>query len=115
VQAEIARAEARLLSARGFMVATARELYAAAAGGAAFVPEQRARMRLSCAWAASEARTVADFAYTAAGASAIHATGPFERRFRDLHTLTQQVQAHASNFELVGQSLLGVPTTSRLL
>jgi alkylation response protein AidB-like acyl-CoA dehydrogenase len=115
VQAEVARAEARLLSARGFMVATARELYAAAAGGAAFAPEQRARMRLSCAWAASEARTVADFAYTAAGASAIHEAGPFERRFRDLHTLTQQVQAHASNFELVGQSLLGVPTTSRLL
>lgn len=115
VQAEVARAEARLLSARGFMLATARELYAAASGGIAFTAEQRARMRLSCAWATSEARTVADYAYTAAGATAIHESGPFERRFRDLHTLTQQVQAHASNFELVGQSLLGVSTTSRLM
>ena len=40
---------------------------------------------------------------------------PFERRFRDMHTLSQQVQAHVSNFELVGQSLLGVPSTSHLL
>ena len=103
------------MSARGFMLATARELYAAAAAGNAFTAEQRARMRLSSAWAAAEARVVADFAYTTAGAAAIFAAAPFERRFRDIHTLTQQVQAHASNFELVGQSLLGVPTTSRLM
>lgn len=115
VQAETAKAQARLLSARGFMLTTARELYAVAAGGTVLTPEQRARMRLSSVWASSEARAVAQFAYTAAGAAAIHESGPFERRFRDINTLTQQVQAHASNFELVGQSLLGVPTTSRLM
>ncbi len=115
IQSEVAKAEARLLSSRGFMLATARELYAVAEGGVAFTGEQRARMRLSTSWATAEARAVADFAYTTAGATAIFASGPFERRFRDIHTLTQQVQAHASNFELVGQSLLGVPSTSRLM
>ncbi len=115
IQAEVAKAEARLLSSRGFMLATARELYGVAVGGAAFTGEQRARMRLSTSWATTEARAVADFAYTTAGATAIFASGPFERRFRDIHTLTQQVQAHASNFELVGQSLLGVPSSSRLM
>lgn len=72
-------------------------------------------MRLSTTWATAQAKEVADFAYTAAGAAAIFEDQPFERRFRDIHTLTQQVQAHASNFELVGQSLLGVASTSRLL
>ncbi len=114
VQAEIAKAEAKLLSARGFMLATARELYSAAASRA-LTAEERARMRLSTTWATAQAKEAADFAYTAAGASAIFEDQPFERRFRDIHTLTQQVQAHASNFELVGQSLLGVASTSRLL
>ena len=115
IQAEVARSHVRLLASRGFMLETARELYAVAAGGVAFTGEQRARMRLSTSWAATEARAVADYAYTTAGAAAIFVSGPFERRFRDIHTLTQQVQAHASNFELVGQSLLGLPPTSRLM
>ena len=115
IQAEIAKAEAKLLSARGFMLAMARDLYATAVSGQAFTAGQRARMRLSTTWAASQAREVADLAYTAAGATAIFAAEPFERRFRDMHTLTQQVQAHASNFELVGQSLLGVQGASRSL
>lgn len=115
VQSELAKAEARLAAARSLLLETARELYDHVAAGGAFSNEQRARMRLSTTWAAAEARAVADFAYTTAGAAAIFAGGPFERRFRDMHTLTQQVQAHAANFELVGQVLLGVPTSSRLL
>ncbi len=114
VQAEVAKATARLDASRMLMLTTAQELYAIAAGGAALTLEQRTRMRLSSTWAAAEARAVADVAYTAAGATAIFTREPFERRFRDMHTLTQQVQAHGTNFELVGQALLGVPSTSRL-
>ena len=33
---------------------------------------------------------------------------PLERRFRDIHTLTQQIQARAAHFEAVGQVLLGL-------
>ncbi len=115
IQAEIAKCEARLAASRLLMLTTARETYALAGDGRSFTPELRARMRLSTTWATAEARAVADFAYTAAGAQAIFAGGPFERRFRDIHTLTQQVQAHAANFELVGQALLGVASNSRLL
>ncbi|MBT6314823.1 MAG: acyl-CoA dehydrogenase, partial [Alphaproteobacteria bacterium] len=32
---------------------------------------------------------------------------PFERRFRDIHTLSQQIQARAAHFQAVGQVLLG--------
>ncbi|MGE0628437.1 MAG: hypothetical protein AB7O43_11490, partial [Hyphomicrobiaceae bacterium] len=60
-------------------------------------------------------REAADFAYHAAGAAAIFESGPFERRYRDMHTVSQQVQAHAANFELVGRAMLGVPVTSHLL
>jgi alkylation response protein AidB-like acyl-CoA dehydrogenase len=115
VQTRVAVAEAKLRSSRAFMRETARELYAIAEAGQPFPMEARVRMRLATTWAAQQAREVADFAYTAAGTAAILENGPFERRFRDIHTVSQQVQAHEGNYELVGQSLLGVPVASRLM
>jgi len=47
--------------------------------------------------------------YKAAGVDAIFPGSPFERRFRDIHTLSQQIQARGAHFEAVGQVLLGVP------
>ncbi len=114
-QAELAQAQAKLLSSRALMLETARELYQVASEGRPFTLEQRARMRLSTVWAATNAREAADFAYHAAGTAAIFENGPFERRYRDIHTVAQQVQAHHANFELVGRAMLGVPVNSYLL
>ncbi len=52
--------------------------------------------------------TVVDTAYHAAGATAIFAANPFERRFRDIHTVSQQLQGRQEHFETVGQFLLGL-------
>jgi hypothetical protein len=60
------------------------------------------------------ARKVVDFAYRAAGTSAIFEGSAFERRFRDLHTLLAQGQAHLSNFESAGQALFGIEPAQRL-
>jgi hypothetical protein len=48
-------------------------------------------------------------------ATAIFDSSAFERRFRDMHTVSQQVQAHSSNFELIGQHLLGLNPRSKFL
>jgi hypothetical protein len=32
----------------------------------------------------------------------------FERRFRDIHTLSQQIQSRDAHFEAVGRVLLGI-------
>lgn len=34
---------------------------------------------------------------------------PFERRFRDMHTVTQQIQSRDAHYGTVGQILLGNP------
>jgi indole-3-acetate monooxygenase len=47
-------------------------------------------------------------AYHAAGSTAIFEDNPFERRFRDIHTVSQQVQGRREHFETVGQYLLGL-------
>ena len=66
-------------------------------------------MRLVCTNAIQGAAEVADYTYKAAGVDAIFPGSPFERRFRDMHTLTQQIQARNAHYETVGQILLGTP------
>jgi len=109
VQADVARAEARLGSARAYLIETLTTIYAQANDVAPIDVADRARVRLACANAIHGAVEVADFAYKGAGVDAIFPGSPFERRFRDMHTLSQQIQARTAHFEQVGRILLGVP------
>ena len=109
VQADVARAEARLGSARAYLSETLTTIYAHADNVAPIEIADRARVRLACTNAIHGAAEVVDFAYKAAGVDAIFPGSPFERRFRDMHTLSQQIQARSAHFEQVGQVLLGVP------
>ena len=109
VQADVARAEARLGAARAYLMETLTTIYAHADDIAPIDIADRARVRLACTNAIHGAAEVVDFAYKAAGVDAIFPGSPFERRFRDMHTLSQQIQARSAHFEQVGQVLLGVP------
>ena len=109
VQTEVARAEARLGSARAYLIETLSTIYAHADEVAPIEIADRARVRLATTNAIQAAAEVTDFAYKAAGVDAIFPGSPFERRFRDMHTLSQQIQARSAHFEEVGQILLGVP------
>jgi len=51
----------------------------------------------------------------AAGTDAIFLGTAFERRFRDIHTLSQQIQSRAAHFESVGQILLGIEPAGTFL
>src|SRR5690606_32151642 len=112
IQAETARQEAKLGAARAYLLATLDEIYARADDAAPIDVPDRARARLACSHAIQAAVETADFAYKAAGVDAIFAGSPFERRFRDLHTLSQQIQSRDAHFQSVGQVLLGVPPRS---
>ena len=106
VQAGVARAKARMDSARSWLIAELQAAYAEAGPVALMEIPSRARLRLACAHATETAIEIADYAYRAAGADAIFAGGAFERRFRDLHTAAQQTQARGAHFELVGAIML---------
>jgi alkylation response protein AidB-like acyl-CoA dehydrogenase len=114
IQSQIGLSEARLQSSRAYVLDTFRRLYDTAARGEGFTHEQRINNRIVTCYAIHQAREVVNFVYHAAGATAIFASNPFERRFRDLHTVTQQGQAHFSNFEALGQTLLGAPPARRI-
>jgi alkylation response protein AidB-like acyl-CoA dehydrogenase len=108
VQSNVARMEAKLGAARAYMAQTLRDVWDGAGSGAPIDIPARARVRLACAQAIVTANEVADRSYKAAGVSAIYDGSPFVRRFRDIHTLLQQIQSREAHFEAVGQILLGI-------
>jgi hypothetical protein len=90
------------------------EFWQAATANRAPSLEQRAQLRVAITGSMDQARRVVDFAYHSAGADAIFNGSAFERRFRDMHTVTAQGQAHLSNFEGAGQALFGIEPSQRL-
>lgn len=107
VQADVARNEAKLAAAAAYLDATLTDIYATADDHAIISIADRGRVRLACAHAIHAALEVADASYKAAGVDAIFPGTPLERRFRDIHTLSQQIQSRSQHFEAVGQILLG--------
>jgi alkylation response protein AidB-like acyl-CoA dehydrogenase len=115
VQSQVAQAEARLSSARLFLLASLEEIWREVGRRGSLTLDQRVLIRLCATYAIHQAREVVETAYHAAGATAIFASSAFERRFRDMHAVTQQLQGRQAHFEAVGQFLLGLePDTSFL-
>jgi alkylation response protein AidB-like acyl-CoA dehydrogenase len=108
MQAELGHAEARLRAARMYLMGTVRDAWAEAQRDNVLSLDIRMAIRLASTFAIREAKDVADVAYDAAGATAIFVSNPFERRFRDIHTVAQQLQGRKSHFRTVGQHLLGI-------
>lgn len=113
VQRDYGWNEARLQSARAYLYATLDEMWSAVEQSGECTPAERIRLRMTTAFVIQTAKEVVDFVYDAAGATAIFANQPFERRFRDMHVVTQQGQAHMANFEVAGQLYLGLDARPR--
>jgi indole-3-acetate monooxygenase len=109
-QYELGHAEARLRAARAFLMGTVADAWQEAQRDNDLSLDTRMAIRLASTYAIREAKDVADIAFDAAGTTAIFASGAFERRFRDMHTVAQQMQGRKSHFRTVGQHLLGLET-----
>jgi alkylation response protein AidB-like acyl-CoA dehydrogenase len=108
VQSDVAVAEARLGSARAFMLQETAGVWDDVVKRGAFTLADRMRIRLAATYAIHEAKEVVNMAYDAAGATVIFRGHPIERRFRDIHTLTQQSQGRKIHFQNVGAFMLGL-------
>ena len=106
VQGVIGRNEASLRAARAYLYATASEVWRDLTQGGEFTDEHRAAVRLASTWTIHRAASVVDAAYRMAGATAVFSANKFERRFRDMHTIAQQIQARDTHYEDVGKMIL---------
>ncbi len=115
IQTRVAVSEARIASMRAWLTQTLRESWEGCVATGAHAYEHRMTMRLASTYAVSEAARVVEDVYFDAGATAIFESHPFERRLRDMHAVTQQVQSRPMHLETAGQHFLGLTPNPRFL
>lgn len=115
VQSAIGIADAKLQSARTWLIHVMRETQEAVRLSGELTTDQRIAIRQASTFAIHQAKEVVDVAYHEAGSTAIFDANPFERRFRDVNAVTQQVQGRRSHFETIGLHILGGQPNARWL
>ena len=107
VQSNLAQADIDVRAARAYLLQSMAAIWRDLNAGKTITVEQRITIRGAATNAIHKARAAVDTVYNAAGATAIFENHPLERRFRDIHTVTQQLQGRLSHFETVGAWMLG--------
>lgn len=115
VQDAVARAEARLQSARAWLMATVDTAWTAAQRPGPLAVDARRDLRLAATHATQTSAEVVDRVYTLAGGGAVFAASPLQRALRNVHVATQHMMVNDATYELTGRLLLGVPTQVNML
>ena len=108
IQSQLAQSEARWHSARAFLHNTLDEVYDHVIRHGEQTERQEAMIRLASTWAINQSREAVNTLFHAAGSSAIFEDQPFERRLRDIHSVSQQAQGRQLHYESVGQIMFGM-------
>ncbi len=108
VQSQIAQAEAQVRAGRAYRNQTVADVWEAVSRTGELTLGQRVAVRLAATHAIHLAAQAVDLSYHLAGSSAILTANPFERRFRDIHAVTQQVQGRYAHYENAGRFLFGL-------
>jgi alkylation response protein AidB-like acyl-CoA dehydrogenase len=109
VQATIGRAEANWRAAHAYLYGTAHATWQhLTSSDRELGPEQIQSVRLAATWTIHQAASVVDTAYHMSGSTAVFSEQAFERRFRDMHAIAQQLQARDAHYEAVGLAILSV-------
>ena len=115
VQADVAIAEAKLLSAWSFMHTTITDSWDTAVAGEPATVEQKRLLRMSATHATQTAAEVAEMMYKAGGGAAVYKTSLLQRCFRDVFVATQHAMVAPRLFEMVGRIRLGLETDTQRL
>ncbi|XVS62623.1 acyl-CoA dehydrogenase family protein [Actinosynnema sp. CA-299493] len=114
-QRDLGVAEARLSAARAFLHAEVAARWASAVAGVPSTPQDRARLRLACSHAATEAASTTRLAFDIGGGSSVFESSPLQRCLRDAQVAAQHAIVSRRLFETYGKVKLGIPTdTTRL-
>jgi alkylation response protein AidB-like acyl-CoA dehydrogenase len=113
VQGLIGRTEGNLRAGRAYIYGTAAEVWAEVKRTGILTEEHRLALRLASTWTIHQAAGVVDAAYHMAGATAVFKSNKFERRFRDMHAIKQQIQGRDTHYEDAGRAILSGSPVAR--
>jgi len=108
IQREVAQSEVRVASAWGHLIRSLEDITEAVRARGHITLDERMAIRLNATFCIHTAMEVIDILYQAAGATAIFDENPFERPWRDVHSVSQQIQGRQAHFETVGAYLMGL-------
>ena len=115
VQMMVGRAEATLRSARAYHRETVGAVWESVTASGEISLDQRVQLRMATTHCIRLATEVVDIAYNACGSDAIYASSPVQRKFQDLHVITQHLQGRLVHYESVGRHFLGLKPDLRWL
>ena len=115
VQSDFARVVGRWRAARAYLDDAIEHCWRRAAESGSLGITDRADLRLACTHATRECADVATAAYELGGGSAVYASHPLQRHFRDAHVATQHIMVAPATFELIGRVELGLEAQGAML
>ena len=107
VQRSIGEARAIYSASRAYLRESMSTVWDSACSRGSLTLEERINLRLATTYAIRTAASVVDVCYNLCGSGAIFASNPIQRRFQDIHVITQHLQAHPTNYDSAGQCFLG--------
>jgi alkylation response protein AidB-like acyl-CoA dehydrogenase len=107
MRADLGRAQALLRSGRAFLYEALDEAWNVVTAGQTLSVTQRATLWLASTHAAASSRRAAELMFSAGGATSAYTSSGLERCLRDVHAAGQHLTLASTNYEMVGQALLG--------
>mgnify|MGYP001007261170 CR=1 FL=1 len=107
VQDKLARARAQVDAARAYLYATLASTDRAVANGDKLSIEDGIPLALAGSNAVEAACSAVDLVHRCIGTTGIRSAEPFQRYFRDVHTISQHAFASPARFESIGKLMLG--------
>ncbi|MEP4380826.1 MAG: acyl-CoA dehydrogenase family protein [Alphaproteobacteria bacterium] len=115
IQARIAQADAKISSSKAWFIQLLDQAWDECVSDGQVSFPLRVRLRQAGTYMIDSAMEAVDIVFREAGATAIFRNNPFERRFRDVHTVSIQVQGSIARMQSVGQHHLGITPQQLIL
>lgn len=103
VQRFLGKAMARWRAADAYLTSTSNTVFNEVKHDLSISYDQRAQLRMAGTHIIQECAEVVDLAYKISGSSGIYQDEILQRRFQDMHVITQHVQGRESYFGLLGR------------
>ena len=102
----LAKAMASWRAINSYLYSTVEEVLAQVNELGPATEESRSKLRLCGTYVIRESAEVLDLAYKIVGSTGIYQDHRIQRRYQDMHVITQHVQAREAHFNLVGKYLI---------
>ena len=108
VQNHIGQAEAKWRAAKALLDTTTAAVWERINTNGDITLEDEIELRMASTHAIRQSAEVIDILYNLTGSNAIFSSTGVQRRFQDMHAITQQIQGREAHYETVGQYHLGL-------